>query len=277
MMSTQRNYYEVMGLPPGASTDQIKKKYRELARKYHPDVIQDKVFGQRLFTQINQAYSVLGDPERRAKYNDSLQNPAAADTSVEQSAAQQAAAQQAATRNAAAYGAAPKAAPASQAGPAPEAPSKSPQAFVEMLSRAENSIMAGKPVEARAFCVRILEADPRHIRALDILGDALVQMGKPEEAAEQYRKALQAAPSSLIQAKLNRVASAGTAPRPTPPAAPIKNGNGAPPPRNGNGNGALPKNGSGNGTGKTILPGAGSSSAEAGKSGGLLGRILGRK
>ena len=278
MMSIQRNYYEVLGIPPGASADQIKKKYRELARKFHPDVVQDKVLGQRLFTQINQAYSVLGDPERRVKYNDSLQNPAAMDTSVQQSAAQQAAAQQAAARNAAAQNAAPKASPAPQAGAAAAAPSKSPQAFAEMLSRAENSIMAGKPVEARAFCVRILEADPRHIRALDILGDALVQMGKPEEAAEQYRKALQAAPSSLIQAKLNRVSSAGTAPRPASAAAPISGGNGMPP-RNGNGsgNGAPPKNGSGNGTGKTIPPSAGSRPAEAEKPGGLFGRILGRK
>ena len=71
-MSLQRNYYEVLGLPPGATTDQIKKKYRELARKFHPDVIQDKTLGQRVFSQINQAYRILGDPDRRAQYNTSL-------------------------------------------------------------------------------------------------------------------------------------------------------------------------------------------------------------
>ena len=77
-MSLQRNYYEVLGLPPGATTDEIKKKYRELARKFHPDVVQDKVLGQRVFTQINQAYSVLGNPERRAEYNSTLQAGGAA-------------------------------------------------------------------------------------------------------------------------------------------------------------------------------------------------------
>ncbi len=143
-----------------------------------------------------------------------------------------------------------------------------------MLSRAENSIMAGKPVEARAFCVRILEADPRQVRALEILGDALVQMGKPDEAAEQYRKALQVAPSSMIQAKLNRAApsvrSAATttatrqsvpAQPASPPAPPVKNGNGT-----------APQNG--NGAQKTIPP---SAASEDEKPGGLLGRLWGRK
>ena len=50
--------------------------------------------------------------------------------------------------------------------PGPSRPSANPQAFADMLGRAENAIMASKPVEARAFCVRILEADPRQVRAL---------------------------------------------------------------------------------------------------------------
>ena len=262
MMSLQRNYYEVLGLPPGASTDQIKKKYRELARKFHPDVVQDKALGQRVFTQINQAYSVLGNPERRAQYNDSLQHGAAHAASESASTA---AASKAATSAPSAAAAKPEAAPQ----PAPSRPAANPQAFADMLGRAENAIMAGKPVEARAFCVRILEADPRQVRALEILGDALVQMGKPDEAADQYRKALQVSPSSLIQAKLNRVAPSAPSARPAAPqAAPIRNGNGTPPR-----NGTAPANGSG--AQKTIPPSGPSEEAE--KAGGLLGRLLGRK
>ncbi len=246
-MSLQRNYYEVLGLPPGATTDEIKKKYRELARKFHPDVVQDKVLGQRVFTQINQAYSVLGNPERRAQYNNTLQAGS--------------------SPNGTAANAAPKpngSPAASQAAPAaePASPVKS-QANAEMLGRAENAIMAGKPVEARTLCVRILEADPRHVRALEILGDALVQIGRREEAAVQYRRALEIAPSTLIQAKLTRLTAAQPSTRPAPPSAPL-------PPRNGNGNATS------NGGQKTIPPSS-AGAEETEKSGGLLGRLLGRK
>jgi len=231
MMSLQRNYYEVLGLPPGATTDQIKKKYRELARQFHPDVVSDKAMGQRVFSQINQAYSILGNPERRAQYNDTLQYLAAP----------------------AAAAPATKAAPvAAQAAPPPVKPISpvKAQAFAEMLSRAENAIMAGKPVEARACCVRILEADPRHVRALELLGDALFQMGRRDEAAVQYRRALQLAPSQMIQSKLKRATAAATPTRTN-----------------------LPQNGSG--VQKTIPPASGK--PEDSEKPGLLGRLLGRK
>jgi len=259
-MSLQRNYYEVLGLPPGATTDQIKKKYRELARKFHPDVAQDKNLSQLTFTQINQAYNTLSNPERRAQYNGTLQNTTA--PSAPAAPAKMAPAQSAPAAPAP-RPAAPTAKPAAPApkAPAQPAPSQSAAAartpaFTEMLSRAENAIMAGKPVEARAFCVRILEADPRHVRALEILGDALALMGRQEEAAVQYRQALQVAPSSMIQAKLNRVAPPSQSTRTLPPQ--------APPAR------------SGSGGQKTVQPGNGNAE-ETEKPGGLLGRLLGRK
>lgn len=248
-MSLQRNYYEVLGLPPGATTDEIKKKYRELARKFHPDVVQDKVLGQRVFTQINQAYSVLGNPERRAQYNNTLQGGG---TTPNGKASADAAPKP--NGSPAASQAAPPTAPVQ-----PASPVKS-QANAELLGRAENAIMAGKPVEARTLCVRILEADPRHVRALEILGDALVQIGRREEAAVQYRKALDIAPSKLIQAKLTRVTAAQPSTCTVPPSAP-------PPPRNGIGKGIGQK---------TILPSS-ANTEETEKPSGLLGRLLGRK
>ncbi len=250
-MSLQRNYYEVLGLPPGATTDQIKKKYRELARKFHPDVAQDKNLSQLTFTQINQAYNTLSNPERRAQYNSTLQNMTAPTTPP-------------ANAGPAPRPAVPRAAAAAPADvsppPAPSKPAAAikPQAFSEMLSRAENAIMAGKPVEARAFCVRILEADPRQVRALEILGDALIQMGRQEEAAVQYRQALQIGPSSLIQAKLNRIAPPAASNRTIPP-----------------NQASVPKKGTGGQ--KTVLPSSRNASEETEKPGGLLGRLLGRK
>lgn len=198
-MSLQRNYYEVLGLPPSATTDQIKKKYRELARKYHPDIAQDKVFSQRVFTQINQAYRVLADPDRRAQYNSTL------DAARPAAPAPPTAATRPAAPAAAAAGTATGAA-ASQAPPKAAAPSlEKAKAIAQLLDNADRAIMDSKPLEARGFCVKVLEADAQNVRGLVMLGDALVMMGQPEDAAVQYRKALSAGPSPMIQAKLSRL------------------------------------------------------------------------
>lgn len=91
------------------------------------------------------------------------------------------------------------------------------QAVSGLLANADNAIMAGKPIEARAFCVKVLEIDPRNARALEMLGDALVAIGRPEDAAVQYRNALQITPSSLIQSKLDRLEQVATPTRTIPP------------------------------------------------------------
>src|SRR5260221_7971831 len=67
-MSSQPNHYEALGLPPTATAEQIKRKYRELARLYHPDVNSSPEASQKILS-INQAYRVLGDPDRRAVYD----------------------------------------------------------------------------------------------------------------------------------------------------------------------------------------------------------------
>lgn len=63
------DYYKVLGLPNTATQDDIKKAYRKLARKYHPDVNPNAEEAKKSFQQINEANEVLSDPEKRKKYD----------------------------------------------------------------------------------------------------------------------------------------------------------------------------------------------------------------
>lgn len=64
-----RDYYEVLGVPRGATESEIKRAYRQLARKYHPDVAEDKVHAGEHFKEINEAYEVLSDAQKREQYD----------------------------------------------------------------------------------------------------------------------------------------------------------------------------------------------------------------
>ena len=63
-----KDYYKILGVDKQASADDIKKAYRRLARKYHPDVSKEPDAAERM-SEINEANTVLSDPERRAAYD----------------------------------------------------------------------------------------------------------------------------------------------------------------------------------------------------------------
>jgi curved DNA-binding protein len=65
-----QDYYETLGVARAASSEQIKQAFRKLARRYHPDVAKNKVAGEAKFKEINEAYEVLGDPEKRRRYDE---------------------------------------------------------------------------------------------------------------------------------------------------------------------------------------------------------------
>src|SRR5437660_11730565 len=64
-----RDYYDVLGLKRGASQKEIKQAYRKLARKHHPDVNPGDKGAEERFKEINSAYEVLSDAEKRKKYD----------------------------------------------------------------------------------------------------------------------------------------------------------------------------------------------------------------
>ncbi len=68
-MADKRDYYEVLGLSKGATDDEIKKAYRRLAKQYHPDMNPGDKVAENKFKEVNEAYDVLGDPDKKAKYD----------------------------------------------------------------------------------------------------------------------------------------------------------------------------------------------------------------
>jgi curved DNA-binding protein CbpA len=262
-MTLQRNHYEVLGVARKASTDEIKKKYRELARQFHPDIAKDKSGAEKIFSQINQAYRVLGDPDRRAQYDAAL----AADTSERGASGARAGV---ATPSGVSNGASA----AQRAAAAPLSPQQAAN-MTRLVGEAETAMLQNNIGKVKQICDLVLKTDPRNQKALNLLGDALMQMGKPQDAAAAFRQALEIAPSFAIQAKLDRLQG-----RPA-----VRNGapNGMSP------NGAAPRTPPSpytppaNGAQKPGQPGAnpGRATTDQGRSdkpaGGLLSRLLGKK
>jgi curved DNA-binding protein len=70
MSAKFRDYYQTLGVPKSATAAEIKTAFRKLARQHHPDTAKDKKAAEEKFKEINEAYEVLGDPEKRKRYDE---------------------------------------------------------------------------------------------------------------------------------------------------------------------------------------------------------------
>ncbi len=68
-MAEKRDYYEVLGLSKGASEEELKQAFRKLSRKYHPDFNPGDKEAEEKFKEVNEAYEVLSDPDKKARYD----------------------------------------------------------------------------------------------------------------------------------------------------------------------------------------------------------------
>ena len=68
-MAEKRDYYEVLGVQKGASEEELKKAYRSLAKKFHPDLNPGDKAAEAKFKEINEAYAVLSDADKRKQYD----------------------------------------------------------------------------------------------------------------------------------------------------------------------------------------------------------------
>ena len=68
MAAEKRDYYEVLGVDKSASEDEIKRAYKKMARKYHPDLNPDNKEAEEKFKEVNEAYEVLSDSDKTVSY-----------------------------------------------------------------------------------------------------------------------------------------------------------------------------------------------------------------
>lgn len=180
-----RTHYQTFEITPTATADEIKRRYRELARRYHPDVNPGDPTSARKFAAIADAYRVLGDADARATYDAELlmQARAAHPTPPPQSQ----------TQRGAGGGAAGNRGSSTGTGARPQ-PQNVQAAHIESEKYAElarKCYFQGRFIEAKEHAIRSLSYNHRNAMSQEIMGDVYMQQGRLDDAAKHYTLCLQ--------------------------------------------------------------------------------------
>jgi curved DNA-binding protein CbpA len=204
MSAAQPTHYDVLGVSQNASPEEIKKRYRELARRYHPDVASAPDAASR-FKEINEAHRVLADPARRSAYDAEL-----AFARMRAEGRQK----DAGTRGRGDTGTRPQRPndPTTQR-PTPNAQRPTPNPVETLIAEAQKAFSKMRYREAEMYARQALRLDRRRAVAYEILGDIHRARGRTDEAIAMYSYAIQLDRSSRnAQAKLDRLVGRPTGP-----------------------------------------------------------------
>ena len=197
-MSGRNDYYQILGLTPTATPAEVKKRYRELVRKYHPDVNASADAAQKILA-INEAYHTLGDVEKRSHY-DALrtlsQNSRPTRSETPSSAPSNGTPRSAVdfngfgtTRPTDRNGFPPQ--PVRRPGPK-KAPAGSDDIDTErLMMEARLAYVNRQFPKAEKFCLEVLKTSPKSAIAHELLGDIYAREGDTSRASTAYSYALQ--------------------------------------------------------------------------------------
>lgn len=183
-MPPQRTHYEILGVESAATPEEIRRQYRRLAKRYHPDVAgaEDATDAHRAFVEITAAYEVLIDRRKREAYDREL--------ALEARRRAQAASSQASGARAESGRGAAHAPPPPRPGPA-RAPQEAPRPDLgQILFQARVAFAGGHVSAAQAACREVLSRDRSNAEAHALLGDVYRAQGRFEEADRMYRLAV---------------------------------------------------------------------------------------
>jgi hypothetical protein len=191
-MKLVRSCYDIVGVDRNSTTDEIKARYRELVKRFHPDHAKDKEFAQQMFSEITTAYRILVDPSQRAAYDAKLGGATGGATVASMSAT-------------------------SSDADANKAFGRDDERISELLDEADLAILEQQLAKAKALCATVLAEHPDNVRANCIAGDAHMLACHPNRAISAYQEALRVMPSPMIKAKLDRARAAAAIAAQQPP------------------------------------------------------------
>jgi hypothetical protein len=174
--------YRVMGLPVGATKREIKRRYRQLLRRHHPDVADDPARAHEFAAEIGHAYTLLMDDEWRARYEAELFGGPESDLQVVVERAD---------------------------------PARSP--IPDLLRRARELLSQGRLEDTLFVCSDIIMRDPDCAEAYAILGRAYQELGRADLSREMYEEARRRGPMGSAPFRQAASAAAGKPPETRPP------------------------------------------------------------